>query len=202
MKHVVIIFTVASCLVICGCGRNHELHIPAIDRLQTESPIVNGKIKISECQLNGADVSESIPFRVRPGESIKLTGRFSPAEWKPAHLLCVWHYEKGDPRAFETVESEQGGGLQLPIPIRLLIHEDDDTGTRLGVIGGGFVDARRLVAGKTDFEFLARCEAPKRTGKYVLDIQVEDPTVNYRKRDEPRTKVDGFPVWRCELWVE
>ncbi len=181
------------CLLLSGCSRASS----PLTRLKRDSPVQSQAVLVQHMEVNQQVNARLLEiYDVSRGDLISLTGTLAPKAWGLSGITATWQPRDGEPASFTSPSRQMTDRTLL---LMIFLHGDDVT-KDLGVIHSEMVEAKLSKDVSGTVEFRTRFSAPRRSGKYVMDLQLIDQSES-QPRGVTRKKPNGFPIWRCEINV-
>ncbi len=188
------LFALVLCSLLSACSRAAS----PLARLERDWPVQSQEVLVQQVDVNQrAHVRLSEVHDVSRGDPINVAGTLLPGTWGLSGITAMWKPRADEP-ASPMTQTKQATDRTLRL--MLFLHGDDVT-TNLGIIRTEMVEARPSSNPGGAVEFRACIPAPKRSGSYVVDLQLMDQAESH-PRGTTRTKPAGFPIWRCQINVK
>ncbi len=192
------------CLLILMLGCRQEVFSPedpqtfeTYSSLEEDEPIELQAVLLKECFVDGKELTRPTKSIGRPrGATINITGEIAPGELGISGITCSWGRQKGDPDGVPGTTVAVTRSNDPTFGFLCLIYGSDLTKNG-GCVSGELVQVRQR--GKID-EFRVRFDAPKKRGKYVIDLRLQFEDIRPLSVKNKPKRVN-LPLWRCMVTV-
>ena len=164
-------------------------------QLENELPVDHKRVLLKNCIVDGVDLtSPTSPLRRSAGKDINISGQIAPGEMGISGIISNWVRRQGEPNE----PLSQTHQIKHPNFTFMLFVYGSDIAKNPDAVYINMVESRQK---GDETEFRLRFEAPKTSGRYVVDLRL----CRYGKGD---SQIDGgpdsnfLPIWRCEMVVK
>mgnify|MGYP003325182287 CR=1 FL=1 len=182
-----------------GCSRQipSQLESPSsatFVQLSNELPVDRKRAILKKCFVDGVDLTNpTSTLRKSAGSSVDISGQIAPGEMGISGIVPNWVRRKGEPN--EPIS--QTLDVNHPKFTFMLNVFESDISKNPKAVYLNMVESRQL---GEETEFRLRFDAPKTSGRYVIDLRLVRYGAGNSQTDGGPTSI-FLPIWRCEMVV-
>lgn len=182
-----------------GCSRQipSQSDTPSsatFSQLAKELPVDRKRALLKKCVVDGVDLTNPTnTLRKSAGSPINISGQIAPGEMGISGIIPHWVRREGEPN--EPIS--QTLDVNHPRFTFMLNVFPSDISKHPNAVYMNMVESRQI---GEETEFRLRFDAPKTSGRYVVDLRLIRYGAGNNQADGGPTS-NFLPLWRCEMIV-